>query len=644
MKKNYILFSVFISTFAFAQKTEKLRIDKLYVENLVANKEAVYNTNINFSQQSLLNFNPVILDYEKAQSLKLKQNFQDLSRVSVFTVYQSDPSLEEQELWSINTSDTKIDLTNGLAKNGKQNFSYNDGKQNAPSLNTYIQTYNQSDSFSNEESSISVGKFSTTEYKETKGVVAEILIYKGVLRGKARQAIESALALKYGITLDNGKNYLSSDKKVVFDIENSKSFSNRIAGIGRDSDNGLYQKQSRSTQSQNLLTISVGNLAKSNSDNTSEIEDQTFLVWGDNNAEVTEKASDKESLPMLQRQWLIKPTGNSASSLSTQVILDIAAIFKDKGNLSPDQYLLVIDKSGKGSFSPEHSQYIPATKMENNQAFFSDVQWDKDNTGTDVFTFAVRESLTPVLAEGKTQNCNSENSGVLDFSVKGGVAPYTYELKKDNVVLKTWKSKDGTYSDNKITQLGTAQYSLVVTDLLGEKKEVSYQLINPTPVVVNAGEDKRFEFEQTEMILQPSVSPVNTTNLTYQWTSENGFSSTSEKATITKSGTYTLNVTTEKGCMSSDTVIVKDSFVKTFSLYPNRSTDGNYDIQVELSEPSAFNVEVYDAMGKRVSSFKANENKLRSSIVKGKKINFTGYYTVILFNDQFKVSKKLIVE
>jgi hypothetical protein len=84
------------------------------------------------------------------------------------------------------------------------------------------------------------------------GDMSEIAVYNtAAMTATERQRIESYMALKYGVTLDQtvATDYLASDgttKMWTATGGDNPFFSKNIAGIGRDYCSGLYQKQSRS--------------------------------------------------------------------------------------------------------------------------------------------------------------------------------------------------------------------------------------------------------------------------------------------------------------------------------------------------------------------------------------------------------------
>lgn len=121
-----------------------------------------------------------------------------------------------------------------------------------------------------------------------------------------RNRIQSYLGIKYGITLGaNGtsQDYVDSAGTLIWDANTGTPvndvFNYDIAGIGRDDDSDLLQKQSRSVnnavdggfRAQGILTIGMGNLSNTNNLNgNTELEDKEFLVWGNNGVDLDNPA------------------------------------------------------------------------------------------------------------------------------------------------------------------------------------------------------------------------------------------------------------------------------------------------------------------------------------------------------------------
>lgn len=116
------------------------------------------------------------------------------------------------------------------------------------------------------------------------GKLGELILYSNNIPDEDRQKVESYLAIKYGVTMQNSRDYVNSQGVVVWSAAANTGFYNNVAGIGRDDLSLFHQKQSRSqnTNSNNQVIIGIGDIAESNPENLNELNNGQYLVWGDN--------------------------------------------------------------------------------------------------------------------------------------------------------------------------------------------------------------------------------------------------------------------------------------------------------------------------------------------------------------------------
>lgn len=280
-----------------------------------------------------------------------------------------------------------------------------------------------------------------------------------------RNKIFSGLALKYGITLKAGQNYISSNDEIIWDAINDDNFSNNIAGIGRDDKLNLYQKQSTSANKPNFLTIAVDEVKQTNEQNLGTISDQYFMLWGDNNKTMTESEfSSVDGIAVMERKWLMKVSGNKADDILTQVKVDASAFNKD----SISSYLLVIDESGLFNFNYRNSRFVqPSSITKEGIITYDSVQWDIDGSGKDAFSFKLDDR-----PETNEELVLDSNSGIDEFNVYPGL------------------SRDGNFKI--FTKLNsTKEFRIRVADLSGKiisdrrfKNQYTY-LIDGIPIESN---------------------------------------------------------------------------------------------------------------------------------------------------------------
>ena len=197
---------------------------------------------------------------------------------------------------------------------GQNTTQYRDGLQ----LGT---TNNNTGSFDGNNGDARIGSNLGSSFMN--GEIAELMVYTNVPSSARQQQIQSYLALKYGITLDMTDNdgaitegdYLLEDlTTIVWDESANSTYHNDVAGIGRDDNMLLTQKQSKSINSDAVVTIGLGNIATDNASNSGSINaNNSFLVWGNNNAVLTNTTTKTLICApeiQLDRVWKIIETGS----------------------------------------------------------------------------------------------------------------------------------------------------------------------------------------------------------------------------------------------------------------------------------------------------------------------------------------------
>ncbi len=190
--------------------------------------------------------------------------------------------------------------------------------------------------------------------------IPEFFIYDRELTPEERLKAETYLALKYGITLD--KNYIDSKDQVLWDVEASEVYNNRITGIVNDTISGLYQPISHTSNEEsfegnyfsyendsyftafrnfkdfndpnlvNVLRPTGNRLLTIGVDNTSTLleEDGTYALWGDDDGLLkTKSRKDIGGARLLERTWKINT--NIDGSTSGQQTIGNTTLWKLNG-------------------------------------------------------------------------------------------------------------------------------------------------------------------------------------------------------------------------------------------------------------------------------------------------------------------------
>ncbi|MDJ0960174.1 MAG: Ig-like domain-containing protein [Acidimicrobiia bacterium] len=165
------------------------------------------------------------------------------------------------------------------------------------------------------------------------GKIAEVISYSTRATDAEHQRIQSYLAIKYGLTLDQTTpyNYVRSDGTVIWDATVNTSYKNDIAGIGQDDAAALDQTASRSVSADSIVNITTA----------SSQGDGDFLVWGNDDGATTWTTTGSPFGERLQRTWRVDETGDVGTAT---VALDVGALTPPSSD--PADFHLLIDADG----------------------------------------------------------------------------------------------------------------------------------------------------------------------------------------------------------------------------------------------------------------------------------------------------------
>ena len=282
------------------------------------------------------------------------------------------------------------------------------------------------------------------------GKVAEVFTFSEVLSAVDRQKVESYLAIKYGITLgvstEAQKDYVNSFDNTVWDISANSGFNYHVAGIGRDSISDLNQKQSKTINLTNEVTIGLGGVYTTNSTNTSEFaKDGDFLVWGNNNGAfsgtstntVTIGAGITTTLTRIDRKYKIVENNNHVNGDVGTVYLTIpAAAFSGFSKTSSEEYALIV--ADNANFA--NGDIIDVIPLRSEDAGVT-LQTFYNFDGTKYFTF------------GKVAKLSSNHS----ISFASGdymLGEYSINLNTDDFTISAWVKCAANASDRTIMAKG----------------------------------------------------------------------------------------------------------------------------------------------------------------------------------------------
>ncbi|GJM33040.1 MAG: hypothetical protein DHS20C18_20410 [Saprospiraceae bacterium] len=581
------------------------------------------------NDQALLNYNPGLWIDQHLAPGSISINDLDLNQATFFTIYQAADSTLEKSIWHLSRSDsTRLVLsTQRLADLQQWNYlNFSEVQTSQPSLNTYqlhTKTKSQADN-----QTLHLGSVPTDQALPLvafQGLLPELIIFDRVINPEERLRVESYLAIKYGLSLQQQDyvTYLNTSGDTIWNGRHYADFSNYITGIGRDDATGLNQLQSSCSYEPGFLTIAI----------EAQPQDQAFLLWGDNRQ--TLELSSREMLQPahLKRQWRMQATNISAPLTST-VWLDSKRL---QNALPPGQtYWFIIDPSSEGNFSGPNLSFYPANTLSpSGLATFTDIEWQ---AGIHAFTFGVGPEMM-VTSQIEAPQCQEASEGQLSLRILGGRAPYQCHLQPENGQNdRHWKIENNNWSQ--ALNLPAGSYSFSVEDADGRLyRETFFLQAADAPV---AGLEREYTLPAQGQLVLDAGEQLDESNVTYHWITPDGQESYRAQLAIETPGTYRL-IIDRQGCRSQQDIQIKspeeDPFLRV-QLFPNPSPDGQFQLRVLLRERATAKLAIYDANGQIMQNQRASDNDYY--LFSGK-LEQAGVYLFTLTSGNKTISRKLIV-
>ena len=548
---------------------------------------------------TFMNYNPALSLSPEIDVEKIALGKKDLSQLQVFSVYLPQDTIQEKAVWCISSAnqDALLLTTHRLADLQEGRFINNLGdKKNQAQINTYQRFLNKSTSESYHVSLGKKGWKQSIPIQNFTGKFAELIIYDRVLSSIQKAQVETYLALKYGLGLDasSGQSMYNSLGDKIWDAQKNAKYSTHVAGIGRDEGGNLYQKQSGSVHFDNIFSLALNEFSDHNLTHPGQLSDQQYLIWGATTADLRLENKIPGQVQKINKHWQLKQINFTAEQ--TQLRFQVSDLpFEKKAE---EIYWLVIDRSGSGDFSPEHTSYIAQDDSAiEDIAQFSAISWGAN--GKHLFTIAVGPKLIPKLWVAAA-NCDEPNPGTFEIGAEGGLPPYHFSLLHLSSHKKQeWQSSDA--STRFIHSAAAGQYELSIRDSEGNHYQESFY-INPADALVSQLDNEYLLPANGSLPLDASLG-LDSPNAIYTWTLPNGSTAHGAQITIKQTGSYLLNIL-EGDCLSQQEITIKGTLVqniKSVDLFPN-PTSGYFELLITLHQPSPVLVQLYDPAGRMIKS------------------------------------------
>lgn len=538
---------------------------------------------INFNRVANFAARPVDFRLDTADNLK------GLSFISVSMC----DTLRERALWSLESgAETKALMTNRRFANLMEYRYVNFGTvvKSAPIITSFTSKASPANSLLKKQAVIRVGAKpgSNVPVDGFKGILPEYVIYDRVLSYSERLRVESYLALKYGISINQTipTHYLNSCGAVIWDSREFFTYRANIAGLGRDDKSGLYQRRSGSMQTPGLLDIACSGL-----------EDGDFLIWGDNNQPL-KFLEQRDNPKRLLRSWGIAITGDYMSKPST--LNFSASQIREMNPLQAGEvYWLAIDDTGNEGFLPESTNFYANTSGSNIRLGFENIIWDKNLSGSDVFTLFAAPPMF-ALIDVEHPRCATNTTGTIKASVVGGAPPFTIRVYREGQIVATQTTNDRMFEFGELQQgvyrlmVSDAENGVFAEDLLLSNADME-EVALFAPVILREG---------TSKVIDASRGYLSPLDYTFRWHCPEGKTFNGSEITLDKAGVYLLTVAGRDGCSTLREIDVKKmpgDKIRYIEVHPNPAAKGFVYVRVQLARPGPIGVSVSSTLGHMVS-------------------------------------------
>ena len=313
--------------------------------------------------------------------------------------------------------------------------------------------------------------------------VAEVITYSSRTSETKRSNIRSYLALKYGITLGvNGTsmNYTNSAGTTIWDATAS-GYNFNIAGIGRDDITRLTQKQSKSVNTTNDITIGLGTIALTNVINSNTFNtDKSFLIWGNDNgllnsqsitvnlsSGITPALLTDVGFNKLNRTWKVVETGGDVPSCKISIPASMLTTTNSPA-VTPGDYMMFVSTTATFDATAEaRIMTVNGSNLETTYNF--------DGTKYITFGFAPEKTFERCIKfDGINDYLDSGN--VLDLNTSFTVSAWVNCTEANKTILSKRNSAFTQGYDLSINSAGKAEMSWFVS---GVKKTITSSAVIP---------------------------------------------------------------------------------------------------------------------------------------------------------------------
>ncbi|MFV5699429.1 LamG-like jellyroll fold domain-containing protein [Flavobacterium sp. ZT3R17] len=329
------------------------------------------------------------------------------------------------------------------------------------------------------------------------GRLSEVVAYTAPNSALNQQKIQSYLGIKYGITLHttgssnasgvsttsrlNDVNYIDSAGNIIWDTSVNTGYNYDIAGIGRDDDSQLYQKQSKTVNTTDDITLGLADILATNNLNTNTCNDKNFLVWGNNQGNLAAQTpvivnissgitspstvTSDVSFVSVGRTWKVVETGGNVGTAK----VSIPATMLTATITPPGDYLMFI--SSTPNFDPTAEYRIMTVNGSN-----LETTYDFDGTKYITFGYAPEKTFVRCIKFNGVNNYLDAGK-VLDLTTSFTVSAWVNRNSTNQTIISKRDSGFTQGYDLSINAAGKAEMNWYVG---ATKKTITSNVIIPS--------------------------------------------------------------------------------------------------------------------------------------------------------------------
>ncbi|WP_121667977.1 T9SS type A sorting domain-containing protein [Mesonia aquimarina] len=438
------------------------------------------------------------------------------------------------------------------------------------------------------------------------GKFPEYISFPHELNPNERNRVESYLALKYGLTLEE-VSYRNAINIVFWKKENYNIFHKRIFGIGRDKISNLNQLISESTHNLDFLTVSVGEFADTNKEKQAQVNipDNNFIVFGDNGGGLSPGTQNDVGVRLLQRKWLSQNTGKETSSFPLFFKLNIAPWLSVLSDPEIKLWMLHDKNVTNQELSDFNNNYVdyyePDDITSSGYAIFEKKYFDPDSSYYDQFTFGIGPEII-VQVRFPPDQCNRPKLNA-EVVITGGKAPYNIMIHGPYNYHEEFNISNNTLN---LQDLSAGDYTVVVTDVNHVEAETEFEVV-PTQIEVDLGPDLTLTASQSQIILDAGQG-VNDPEATFEWFKDNASLEHYESEyTVEEPGEYKVIITSgNRACEVSDSILIEYEFSGIFETEVICEENQGLLFGELLGGVPNYNVKVFDINNNEINNLPTN--------------------------------------